>query len=197
MMLKTFSATMLSFTLLGGLAGCGGKEYKDERPAVDKLDSRDRGLQSKDVLAASDQLAMDLLQSPKLNHSRDQWTLVVKNMKDETSGRDFRGSYEVFIRRLRTNIARQGGDRIQLVENKDTFNKVRSQELDTERDDFGQGDGRQPGPGRLQPDYALYGTAYDMPNRGTNYYQLEFTITDLKTGAQVWTNAYEVKVARK
>ena len=50
--------------------------------------------------------------------------------------------------------------------------------------------------GRVQPDFALYGKAYDLPNRGTNYYLLEFTVVSLKSGVQVWTDQYEVKVAR-
>lgn len=34
-----------------------------------------------------------------------------------------------------------------------------------------------------------------MPNRATSYFLCEFTLTDLRTREQVWTNAYEVKVS--
>ena len=44
--------------------------------------------------------------------------------------------------------------------------------------------------------YALSGKAYDLPNRGTNYYLLEFNLTDLRSGTVTWINKYEVKVAR-
>ncbi len=53
-----------------------------------------------------------------------------------------------------------------------------------------------PQPRGIQPDYSLYGKVYDLPNRGTSYYMVEFTLTNFNTREQVWTNAYEVKVAR-
>jgi hypothetical protein len=197
---KSFAAAALvagaAFTLAAA-PGCS-PSYSDQRPPLDELDKRDRGLQSKDVLAASDEMAADLLALPELNDSRDRWTVVVMPMKDKTSGRDFVGNYEVFIRRLRTNLAKQGRGRVQLVENRDELYKLQDKELDRERDDFGQGAGGNPAAGqRLQPDYSLYGTAYDMPNRGTNYYQVEFNLVNLKNGATEWTNTYEVRVARK
>src|SRR5688500_3971982 len=64
-----------------GLAGCA-PSYRDQRPPMDQLDPRDRGLQSKDVLQASDDLAMDLLALPELNDSRTQWTVVVDQVQD-------------------------------------------------------------------------------------------------------------------
>jgi hypothetical protein len=53
-----------------------------------------------------------------------------------------------------------------------------------------------PGPAGTQPDYALYGKVMDLPNRGTSYYLMQMTVTDLKTRVQIWTGDYEVKVAR-
>ena len=80
----------------------------------------------------------------------------------------------------------------------DALYDLQNKELDNERDDFGQGAGGNPAARqRIQPDYGLYGTAYDMPNRGTNYYQIEFNLVNMKNGATEWTNAYEVRVARK
>ena len=189
--------SFLATALFGGAAvltfaapGCG-PSYKSQRPPLDELDKRDRGLQSKDVLAASDKLSADLLALPELNSSKEQWTLVVDRMEDETSGKDFRGNYDIFLRRLQTNLARQGRGRVQLVENKQRFNDLKARELEHERDEFGQGGGE-----RVQPDYALYGIANDMPNRGTNYYYLTFRLTDLKRRTQVWQSDYEVRVSR-
>lgn len=196
--MKTSSRrTFLATALLGCAAfafvapGCG-PSYQSQRPPLDELDKRDRGLQSKDVLAASDKLAMDLLALPELNGSKEQWTVVVDRMEDETSGRDFRGNYDIFLRRLQTNLARQGRGRVQLIENKKRFNDLKARELEHERDEFGQGGGET-----VQPDYSLYGIASDMPNRGTNYYYLQFTLTDLKRRTQVWQNDYEVRVSRE
>ena len=192
--------SFLATALLGGSAaatlaftapGCG-PSYQSQRPPLDELDKRDRGLQSKDVLAASDKLAMDLLALPELNESREQWTIVVDRMEDETSGRDFRGNYDIFLRRLQTNLARQGRGRVQLIENKQRFNDLRSRELERERDEFGQGGGAE----SVQPDFSLYGVANDMPNRGTNYYYLSFRLTDLRRRTLVWNDDYEVRVSR-
>jgi PBP1b-binding outer membrane lipoprotein LpoB len=35
-----------------------------------------------------------------------------------------------------------------------------------------------------------------MPNRATNYYLLDFEVTELRTGKIVWIGKYEVQVAR-
>ena len=46
---------------IAAIAGCSHHDkphnYGKARPPVDELDSRDRGLQSKDVVSASDQMA--------------------------------------------------------------------------------------------------------------------------------------------
>ena len=97
---------------------------------------------------------------------------------------------------MRSNLGQYGKGNVTLVENKAKLNQLRNKELDSPRgDEFGQGSGGG-GLGRIQPDFALYGKAFDLPNRGTNYYLLEFTVVSLRTGAQVWTNKYEVKAAR-
>lgn len=185
--------------LLIAVAGCSRTrpaEYERQRPSVDSLDSRDRGLQSKDVVTASDQMARDLLATPKLRRSADQWVMVVDRFEDRTMDRRFATNYDIFIERLRTNLGRYGDGQVQLIENKAKLQSLRSKELDMPAgDQFGQG-AAPSGMSRLQPDYALYGKAYDMPNLGTNYYMLEFVVTDLRSGMQVWTNQYEVKVAR-
>ena len=93
-------------------------------------------------------------------------------------------------------IAQYGRNGVQLVDNKAKTAQLRSRELDGARDDFGQGSPGSAALSRTQPNYALYGKALDMPNRRTNYYLLEFTVTDLRNGQIVWTNAYEVKVGR-
>ena len=178
-------------------AGCA-PSYEEQRPPMDQLDSRDRGLQSKDVIQASDALAMDLLSLPELNDSREQWTVVVDRVEDMTRDNLFRGDYNIFLQRLQTQLSRQGRGRIALIENRDRFYDVRGRELESEReDDFGQG-GRGPrrAPEAINPDYALRATAMDLPGRGTTYYNLQFDLVDLNSRQIVWTGDYEVRVAR-
>ena len=185
-------------------AGTGCADYAHHRRTVDELDHRDTGLQSKDVVNATDSLAADLLADPELNRSRTQWTIVVDRVENKTTEHNF--DYDIFTERLRVKLAQLGRGRVTLIENKAKTQDIRSRELDERApaatgDEYGQG-GRRPAQGGataytpVQPDYALYGRIINLPNRGTDYYLCEFTVTDLHTRVQVWSNAYEVKVAR-
>ena len=182
-------STLPAALLLTGVVvtGCA-PSYEHQRPPVDQLDRRDAGLQSKDVLQASDSLATDLLSLPQLNASREQWTVVVDRVEDMTRDSIFQGDYNIFLQRLQTNLARQGRGRIALIENRDRFHGVRGRELE-ERDDGGA-------PAAINPDYALYAKAMDLPGRGTTYYNLQFNLVDLHTRRMVWTGDYEVRVSR-
>lgn len=190
---------------LGGVAGCADDrphEYGRQRPPVDQLDARDRGLQSKDVVAATDQLAMDLLAIPEVNASPTQLTVVVTQVENYTQEPRF--NYDIFTERLRVNIARLGRGRLAIIENRDRLANLQARELDGPGaggagDRFGQGGSPPPatgGPGGIQPEYALYGKIYDLPNRATDYYLATFQLTNLRTRQIAWTGQYEVKVAR-
>ena len=169
------------------LVGCADKphEYGKQRPPVGELDSRDVGLQSKDVVQASDQMAQDLLADPGLNGSKTQWLMVVDRVDNQTTDRGF--NMDIFLERLKVNLAKYGKGRVQLVENRAKLRDLQSRELDAP-DAAGQP--------RTQPDYGLYAKIMELPNRGTSYYLCQFTATDLKTGLLAWTNQYEVKVER-
>lgn len=197
---KLTSIGMLSLAMfVGACHHDKPHEYGRQRPPVEELDPRDRGLQSKDVVVASDQMAQDLLALPELNESRHQWTIVVDRVENRTTGNRF--DMNIFLYRLKNNLAKYGRGRVALIENKARYRDVQSRELEGERegDEFGQGGGGgrpAPGPAGIQPDFGLYARITEMPNRGTSYYFCEFTLTNLKTRQQVWNNAYEVKVAR-
>lgn len=169
-------------------------DYGRQRPPVDQLDPRDRGLQSKDVVNASDQMTMDLLQLPELNVSDHRWTVVFTGVRNETVSA--RQNLDIFVARMKSNVAQQGRGRIQIIANRDTFRDVQNRELEQERDDFQQGGGRAaPGPAGTQPDFALEAVARDLANRGTDYYFIEFRLIDLRTREEVWNKGYEVRVA--
>src|SRR5436190_1114089 len=105
--------TMVTTTVL--VAGCAmgwgcSHEYGEQRPPVTDLDKRDRGLQSKDVVQATDDMAAKLLADPNLNASHTRWTIVVDRVENKTvsAGQD----YDIFIQRLKRNLARQGRGRV-------------------------------------------------------------------------------------
>ena len=191
--------TLPAGMLLAAFAtGCAPK-YEDQRPPVDQLDRRDAGLQSKDVIQASDSLASDLLSLPQLNRSREQWTVVVDRVDDKTRDNIFHGDYNIFLQRLQTNLSKQGRGRIALIDKRDRFNDVRNRELEQQgrSEDFGQGGhGGGGGSDAISPDYALRATAMDLPGRGTTYYNLQFDLVDMHTRQIVWTGDYEVRVSR-
>jgi hypothetical protein len=180
-------------SVLAVLVGCSHDQpdqYGERRPPVTELDGRDRGLQSKDVVQASDQMAMDLLADPGLNSSGAQWTIVVGNVKNETV--NARHALDIFIERLRMNLARHGKGRVTLIQNRADYRDRQAGELELEPGS----NGGQPGPKGIQPDYQLDATAMELPNRGTSYYLIEFSVNDLRNRTIAWTNAYEVRVAR-
>jgi hypothetical protein len=196
-------AGILGAVVLGAGLGCADTdrptEYGRQRPPVDELDPRDRGLQSADVLKASDQIAMALLSLPELRESNKRWTLVVDQVEDLTRDRKFRSiDYNIFLERLRSNLVNQGRGQIRLIENRDRFYDIRNRELEEGAGgEFGQGEAGGRAPRATSPDFALYAKAYDMPNRGTTYYLISFIVTDLKTREQVFNKEYETRVSRE
>lgn len=197
-MTRTVLITALMFPLAGLACSDKPHSYGRQRPPVDELDARDRGLQSKDVVDASDKMAMDLLRIPEINASPTQLTVVFTGMENQSSKPTV--NYQIFLERLRVNVAQQGRGRLAIIDNRDRVANIQSRELDSQAPapNFGQGGMPQGavGPGGIQPEYALYGRVYDMPNRGTNYFLFTFELTNLRTRQMVWSNQYEVKVAR-
>lgn len=178
-------------------AGCQSDkphDYGQMRPSITDLDSRDKGLQSKDVVDASDQVAMELLSLPDFNGPTRK-TVVVTNIENKTQNPYF--NYDIFIARLKTNIAKQGRDRIMLIENKARITQQRSSELETTpADRFGQTGGTaQVSPQSIQPEFDLYGVVTSLPNRGTDYYHFEFSLTNLATREQI-PIGFDVRVGK-
>src|SRR4051812_3469083 len=96
-MLKHFAGVLAAGVVLGAM-GCHEDrphDYGEQRPPVDQLDPRDSGLQSKDVIAASDKMAMDILGSiPELNESPHRWTVVVDHVDNLSADRQ--QNYDIF-----------------------------------------------------------------------------------------------------
>ena len=192
--LTVLVAASIGFAVLG----CDDKphEYGQERPPLEQIDSEGHGLQSKDLLQATDQMAMELLSLPALNQSQTKWTIVTAPMENQTV--DQRQSLDIFVDRLKTQLFKQGGDRIALIENRDRFHDIQAHELEGgQPDPMNQGASQGAvGAAGIQPQFALYGKMQELPNRGTSTYRAEFNLLNLKTREQVWTGEYLVKVKR-
>jgi hypothetical protein len=203
---KSFAA--LSLAAATAVVGCASDHkpegYHRERPDVTEINSRDRGLQSSEVVEASEKLANELLALPEVTQSPRKLTVVFTNLEDLTRSRQF--NYDIFLERLKTTMSYKGRDRIAFVTNRDKFYDTRNKELDPvrgERDDYGQGDGSRrggvgaPPANRVQPDFALTGKVMELPNRGTDYYLFTFTLADIRgNGGTEIPLSYEVRVRR-
>lgn len=191
--------TVATAMLVGGSIGCNS--YENERPDVNSLDSRDKGLQSKEVIDSSDQMAASILGDKDLNAKPEQMLIVVGNIKDETANSGARTNLDIFLRRLKVILQQKGRGRITLIVNRDELRTMQSKELDAAApDQFGQGgNAGQALPARTQPNYVLDGQITELNNRGTSYFYFDFKISGIKgpdTGIQVWNGGYEVKVAK-
>lgn len=177
------------------LVGChDDKPHKSgtERPPLDEIDAGGRGLQSKDVMDATDRMAMELLALPELNASDRQWTIVTGPVENQTLTE--RQNYAIFVDRLKTNLSKQGRGRVTLIENRDRYRDLQSKELEGagEREDGGKG--ANAAPAGIQPDYILYCKAQEMAGEGPRYFRFEFNLTNLRNRVIVWSGQYEVKV---
>jgi len=180
---------MLTAAIAAGV-GCEHEKKHRGRPPVDEI-SEGGGLQGKDVISASDQMAQDLLASPDINAQRTQLLIVVDHVENRTQSQRF--DMDIFLARLKTNLNKYGKGRVQLIENRDKLHQLQSRELEP------TGQGGNPGSpmaAGIQPDYALYATVSELPNRETSYFYLEFSLTNLHTRQLVWTNGYEVATYR-
>lgn len=82
---------------------------------------------------------------------------MVDRVENLTASR--RQDLDIFLERLRVNLAKNGRGRVQLIENRDKLRDLQSRELETvNADEFGQGSGRGAGGAvGIQLDFALYG----------------------------------------
>jgi hypothetical protein len=199
------SIATLTLAALAALAGCSSDhkpaEYHHMRPEVSEISTRDRGLQSSDVVDASEMLANKILSLPEVNQSSRRLTIVFTHLDDLTRRRQF--NYDIFLERLKTEIAERGRDRVAIVTNRDKFYQTRNAELDPspasrERDDYGRRGAVAPPANRIQPDFALEGKVMDLPNRGTDYFLFTFSLADIRSdgGGTEIPLKYEARVAR-
>jgi hypothetical protein len=182
---------LLTAILGAGIAGCEDKphEYGEKRPPVEQIDSEGHGLQSKDLLQATDQMAQELLSLPALNQSDTKWTVVTQAMENQTISQ--RDSLDIFVDRLKTQLYKQGGNRIALIENRDRYRELQSRELEG-----APADDAAPGSAGVQPQFVLYGAMQELANRDTSTYRAEFKLSNLRTREIVWNGEYIVKVRR-
>jgi hypothetical protein len=192
-MLKTTAGLMVVGCLSVG--GCAVESH-DPRPPTDALVDGNTGLQAKDVGAATDHMANDLLALPALNTAARQWTIVITDPINNTTDQTF-SHYDVFSHRLQPLLLSKSGGRISLIENKAEFHNTQNKELEGPPDNMGQGGGSG-FPAGIQPDYYLEIKIDEMPNRATSYYLVTASLVNFHTRQVVWSNypPYEIQTDR-
>jgi len=192
------TTVLITLSLIGLAGGCmptdKPSDYGRMRPPVGDV-NEGPGVQGKELIEATDAMAMDLLGSRRLNESKTPWLLVVMPPDNDTY--DPRFNYGAFTGRLRTQLVRMGEGRITIVENRDRFRHMQNRELDPAAPEIGKDP--LPGPAGVQPEYALKGKVEELPSGPYTTYRFSFTITDLRTRNArtiLWENEYLVKVPR-
>jgi hypothetical protein len=181
-------AAVLGLALVG--LGCSDEEpvkYGKVRPDVNQIDPEARGLQGADVIEAADQMAMDLLALPEVNQ-RERLRIVVDRIENRTTSNNF--DQNIFLEEFRVKLSQNGRRQVRLIDNRDRFRDLQSRELEP------TAPGQRPGPAGTQPDFSLYGVITELPQRGTSFYLARFTLTDLRTRDEVWSNSYKVRTRR-
>jgi Peptidoglycan-synthase activator LpoB len=172
----------------GGFVGCGGEdqERSDMRPDMDKVVKGDTGLQSRDLREMTDKMAPDMLQAPEIAANPYRAVIVVMGVQNKTDNPTT--NFDIYVARLAglLNDA-PTRDRLAFVENKATLEGFQNQELG------GTPGVATPGDTRTKPQYALYGTFYNMNKGKTTYFYCEFKLTSLLTGQIVWHGSYETR----
>ena len=180
----------LSAGVLALGVGCS-KNHGRVRPPVDELSDKGRGLQGKDVVSATDQMAASLLSSPALNASRDQWTIVVDHVENLSASQ--RGNLDIFLIRLRARLSQLSAGRVTLIENRQKLNELQNRELDPIAVDPNRP--ATPAPPRLQPNYYLSAKLADLPSGESTYFIVDFTLS--KNDRTIpWEGMYEVATSR-
>jgi PBP1b-binding outer membrane lipoprotein LpoB len=175
-----------SFSLLA-IAGCQTSAPADygrtTTVPTDQRQSYERGLASKDLTAATDDMVRSIAAKPEIRDSPYRVQIVMADVVNNTSmpARNF----DIYLARIRA-LLNQTDSRynIGFVTEKARIEQLRRSE------------GLDPAGGSSyasKADYALQGEFYDLPNQGSNYYLLTFQIVDLNDAEIYWENSYEVK----
>jgi len=150
---------------------------------VDQRQSYERGLASKDLTSATDDMVRSIAAKPEIRDSPYRIQIVMADVLNRTSMPA--RNYDIYLARIRA-LLNQTDSRynIGFVTDKARVEQLRRSE------------GLDPAGGSSfasKADYALQGVFYDLPNQLSNYYLLTFQIVDLSDGEIYWENSYEVK----
>ena len=146
-----------------------------------------------DLVQMTDDMAMKIMGDPDVQAAiaqRGPLKVVVLPAENQMQGEVLpRGQAEAFVGRVRTLLARHAPDKFTWIMNRDTFYRLRAQELE----------GVEPGPSpdAISPEYSLSAVFTSLANEDakhrSSYYVCRYELSDLNDRTVLWTGAYEVK----
>lgn len=146
-----------------------------------------------DLVQMTDDMAMKIMGDSDVQAAiaqRGALKVVMLSAENQMQGEVLpRGQAEAFVGRVRTLLARHAPDQFTWIMNRDTFYRLREQELE----------GVEPGPSpdAISPDYSLSAVFTSMAKEDAKhrsaYYVCRYELSDLKDRTVLWTGAYEVK----
>lgn len=152
-------------------------------------------LRSADLIAATDRMAEDMARRLDINNQKSAPKIFVGEIENKTNRPH--QNYQVFLQRLRAELDASGARHgMQFIRERQFVEKERQRE-------YGNKDPESTAAAyKSKADYVLTCEVFDLPNRGTNYYLLDYQLVQLRdassgpdtgAGTIVWENKYEVK----
>jgi hypothetical protein len=164
------------------LGGCASAVSAGSNTALDDVD----------LVQMTDDMAQKIVASPAVQQAygkQGPLSVVVQPVENMMTAEVLpRGPAEAFSARVRMLLSRHAPDRFIWVMNRDSFNYLRSRELEV---NLG------PPPESIQPHYALVPRFYSLTSedkdRRSSAYLCTYELTNLADRTILWTGSYEVK----
>jgi hypothetical protein len=151
-------------------------------------------LDAVDLVQMTDDMAMKIVASPAVQEAvakKGKLKVVVQPVQNQMRAEVLpRGQAEAFTARLRYLLSKHAPDRFTWIMNRDSFYRLRGQELEG-APDLG------PSPDAIDPEYALVARFLSLgeenSKRRSAYYVCAFELTNLQDRTVLWNGQYEVK----
>ncbi|MGN6368333.1 MAG: hypothetical protein ACTHN5_08750 [Phycisphaerae bacterium] len=172
---------VLCFAFCVFFAGCSSEAISKNRTTT--------FLNSDDMQAMTNKMAAAIMSDPYIQQEMQKGPLkiVIKPVENQTNEIIRDNRKELFVHRLQGLLAAQPAlhDKFTWLVNKSDYEKLKAEEIP----DVG------PSEDRIQPEYALWAT-FLADTRATSksrsdIYLCQYKLTNLRTGAELWTGQYE------
>jgi hypothetical protein len=165
------------------LAGCGSAVSVGTNTALD----------GGDLVRMTDEMSASILGDPAVQAAiaeKGMLKVVVEPVENDLQAEILTvGAADAFTARVRALLSHHAPDKFLWIENRDSFYRLRSQEL--------QGVDPGPSPDAINPEYALHAVFSSVSNENDQsrdeYYLCNYSLSSLKDRTVLWTSSYQVR----